>query len=328
MVVRVVVLLSLLGIVSAATNKVVCYHGIWATYRPNNGRFTVDDIDPNLCTHLIYSFVGLETDGRVKHLEPNLDVNLGNLKKFNDLKLKNPKLKTLVAIGGWNEGSIRYSNMAASANLRAVFVKSAVEFVQKWGFDGFDLDWEYPGQRGGAASDKFMLGYNEIVELQKEGGWSVVWDDTQKNTHMFKGDQWVGFDSPKAISLKVEYAKSLNLGGVMIWSIETDDVRGVSGTKYPILKAINQALEGGSNEIVEPAPQPVEEVTQKPAPPSRDLSNLCTKVGYVRDPVDCSIFYYCLPYNGGFVPLEQKCNAGLAFDEEKLMCDYPEVVKC
>ncbi|NP_001073567.1 chitinase 4 precursor [Tribolium castaneum] len=468
-------LLSILGIVSAATNKVVCYHGIWSTYRLNNGKFTVEDIDPTLCTHLIYSFVGLGDDSRIKHLEPNLDVNQGNLKKFNALKLKNPNLKTLVAIGGWNEGSVNYSKMAASSSLRAVFIKSVVEFVKTWGFDGFDLDWEYPGQRGGAYNDKSnyvtlikemrkefdkngliltaavaaasgsvdisydvpalskyldiinvmaydlrgswdgvtghhsglypsavdtttnqklltvdaairgwiqrgadpqkialglpvygktftlssasnaklgapvkgagnsgkytgeagMLGYNEIVELQKEGGWKVVWDDTQKNTHMYKGDQWVAFDSPKAISNKVEYAKSLNLGGVMIWSIETDDFRGVSGTKYPILKAIHQTLGGSSNEIVEPVPQPVEEVTQKPsstkapAPPSRDLTTtLCTKAGYVRDPDDCSIFYYCLAYNGGFVPLEQRCNAGLVFDEEKLWCDYPEVVKC
>jgi hypothetical protein len=28
----------------------------------------------------------------------------------------------------------------------------------------------------------------------------------------------------------------------MIWSIETDDFKGIGGTKFPILKAISQAL--------------------------------------------------------------------------------------
>ncbi|CAL1277040.1 unnamed protein product [Larinioides sclopetarius] len=74
--------------------------------------------------------------------------------RFNNLKKTNPNLSTLIAIGGWNEGSAKYSAMAADPNARATFVKSAVEFCLKYDFDGLDMDWEYPANRGGAPADK------------------------------------------------------------------------------------------------------------------------------------------------------------------------------
>lgn len=70
------------------------------------------------------------------------------------LKEKNPDLKIILSMGGWNEGSYKYSTVAKSAQLRGVMVQSVLDFIDKWGFDGFDLDWEYPCQRGGADEDK------------------------------------------------------------------------------------------------------------------------------------------------------------------------------
>jgi chitinase len=34
----------------------VCYHTNWSQYRPGNGKYFPEDIDPRLCTHVIYSF--------------------------------------------------------------------------------------------------------------------------------------------------------------------------------------------------------------------------------------------------------------------------------
>ena len=55
----------------------------------------------------------------------------------------------MIALGGWTEGSEKYSKMAKDPKLRTQFVQSVVDFVGKHGFDGIDVDWEYPGQRGG-----------------------------------------------------------------------------------------------------------------------------------------------------------------------------------
>lgn len=57
-------------------------------------------------------------------------------------------------MGGWNEGSTIYSNVANSPHLRSIMVSNVVNFCKKYGFDGFDLDWEYPGLRGGASTDR------------------------------------------------------------------------------------------------------------------------------------------------------------------------------
>lgn len=41
-------------------NKVVvCYISTWAVYRPSHGSFALENIDPNLCTHVVYAFAGL-----------------------------------------------------------------------------------------------------------------------------------------------------------------------------------------------------------------------------------------------------------------------------
>jgi GH18 family chitinase len=44
--------------------------------------------------------------------------------------------------------------MAASEVGRSTFADSVVTFVKKYNFDGLDLDWEYPTQRGGTHEDK------------------------------------------------------------------------------------------------------------------------------------------------------------------------------
>ena len=46
--------------VSSHNSKVVCYWASWSHYRPNSGKFIPENINPKLCTHIVYSFAGLE----------------------------------------------------------------------------------------------------------------------------------------------------------------------------------------------------------------------------------------------------------------------------
>lgn len=90
-----------------------------------------------------------------------------------------------------------------------------------------------------------FLGYNEICEeqLDQDNPWTTKWDENHMAPYMYKGLKWVSFDNAESIRVKSQYAFDNNLAGVMIWSIDTDDFRGVcGGPRYPLLRTINNAL--------------------------------------------------------------------------------------
>ncbi|GAB0096987.1 uncharacterized protein DMENIID0001_125750 [Sergentomyia squamirostris] len=171
----------LIVLLSAMTVVLGSVHGTWSHYRPGNGKFGVAEIDPYLCTHLVYTFFGIASNGSVKILDPWLDLEdncgLGNIKKFNALKKINPKLKTLASVGGWNEDSVTFSQVANDPVRRRNFAQSCLKFVQKFGFDGVDMDWEYPAQRGGnPLTDKqaFTLMLKDLSEVLRGKGYLLT----------------------------------------------------------------------------------------------------------------------------------------------------------
>lgn len=59
---------------------------------------------------------------------------------------KKKGLKVLVSVGGWtNSAKDHWSRMMSTKSSRKVFIDSVVAFIKKYGFDGLDVDYEYPG---------------------------------------------------------------------------------------------------------------------------------------------------------------------------------------
>ncbi len=61
------------------------------------------------------------------------DIGLGGYQAFTGLKNQNPNLKTLIALGGWNDSAFttQYSELVADPVKMANFVQKALAFVLK-----------------------------------------------------------------------------------------------------------------------------------------------------------------------------------------------------
>lgn len=141
----------LLSIIVKAEN-IVGYYPSWAIYARN---YLVTDIPAEHLTHINYAFANI-SGGEVVLGDSYADIDRfypgdcwdpgcqrGNFHQLRILKQQHPHLKTLISVGGWT-WSENFSDAAATPAAREIFANSCVEFILEHGFDGVDLDWEYP----------------------------------------------------------------------------------------------------------------------------------------------------------------------------------------
>ena len=153
--------------VNTGPKKIVGYYTNWVQYHKGDCKFTAAEVNPALLTHLNFAFAKVDPGpggkakpkfGLAAYDEKDLGPN-GQYAQVNALKKKSPSLKTSLSIGGWshNEGDMAwlFTTMAEKPETRSDFIKSTIAYVRTNGFDGIDIDWEYPADptRGGRSVD-------------------------------------------------------------------------------------------------------------------------------------------------------------------------------
>nr|CAH7735065.1 unnamed protein product [Callosobruchus chinensis] len=125
--------------------KVICTYASWWSYEGMNP----EDMDPFLCHYMVYAFAGIWSYGAVRVQDDYLDIDRNGTKglyrRTTDLKLKNPKLKVILGIGGSAaSNSSLFSDLCKDMRSVEQFIKSSMWLMKEYKFDGLDIDWLYP----------------------------------------------------------------------------------------------------------------------------------------------------------------------------------------
>lgn len=114
--------------------------------------FPVSNIDSTQFTHLFCAFANLDPQSKQVTISSSDAAAFSQFTKT--VQAKNPNVKTLLSIGGGNSNSRDFAAMASQSASRKAFIDSSIRLARSNGFQGLDLDWEYPL----AASDMTNLG--------------------------------------------------------------------------------------------------------------------------------------------------------------------------
>lgn len=152
----VLTVLLLLGIsdLRAQRREVVGYYPAWQ-YVARETLVTPLRLPYDRLTIINYAFFLPEPDGRLVGRNPEVDdlILLGTPDPATGVVRAETGLcsiahdrgvKLLLSLGGW-DASGNFPAIAASQDRRRTFARSCADAIRRYGFDGIDIDWEYPG---------------------------------------------------------------------------------------------------------------------------------------------------------------------------------------
>ncbi|MEU5683387.1 chitinase C-terminal domain-containing protein [Streptomyces venezuelae] len=162
--------------------RTIGYFTGWRTGKNGEPAYLAKDIPWDKITHINYAFAHVDKDNKLSvgsdseknaatgmtwpgvagaEMDPALPYK-GHFNQLTKFKKQHPDVKTLISVGGWAEtggyfgddgkrvNSGGFYSMATNADGSVnqagidTFADSAVSFIKKYGFNGVDIDYEYP----------------------------------------------------------------------------------------------------------------------------------------------------------------------------------------
>lgn len=105
--------------------------------------------------------------------------------------------------------------------------------------------WNAPAiGNGQLGSDGFVV-YSDSCKFILLEGTEVVFDAENKVPYAFRNQEWISFDNEQSLAYKAEYAKEKEYGGVMVFSLNSDDYNGVCDGRqtFPLTRRIKNVMQ-------------------------------------------------------------------------------------
>jgi len=141
----------------SVSKRTIGYYESWSNTRKSKS-VAPEDLNLDGFTHINFAFSFFDPS---TFEITSMDSNAASLyNRFTALKEKKNSLQAWISVGGWSftdpgPTQTAFSDMTSTKANRAKFINNLKQFMDTYGFDGIDLDWEYPGadDRGGNSAD-------------------------------------------------------------------------------------------------------------------------------------------------------------------------------
>jgi len=142
---------------TSANGRSIAYYQSWNVRSRLCDKVWPSQIKLDGLTHLNLAFASVDPKTFKIRLQNPADEEV--YRQFT--KLKDRGVQTWLGVGGWEfsdpgETRTTWSDVASAQANRQAFIDSVIPFLKQYGFQGMDIDWEWPStpNRGGRPEDK------------------------------------------------------------------------------------------------------------------------------------------------------------------------------
>lgn len=105
--------------------------------------------------------------------------------------------------------------------------------------------WNAPASGIGQLGADGFVNYSDTCKFILLKGTKIVFDAENKVPYAYRNQEWISFDNERSLAYKAEYVKEKEYGGVMVFSLNTDDFIGDCDGRqtFPLTRRIKNVMQ-------------------------------------------------------------------------------------